>query len=104
MHRLTLSVLVLVTINSASPAQNTPLPPDKAAGRMTLPEGFRVSLVASEPQLVKPIAMTLDDRGRIWVVESHCYPKWRTDGKEGNDRILIFEDRNGTGHYDCTVF
>ena len=55
-------------------AQNAPLPPSKAAPAMKLPEGFRVSLFASEPDLVLPIAMTLDDRGRLWVAESHSIP------------------------------
>jgi putative membrane-bound dehydrogenase-like protein len=71
---------------------------------MKVPEGFRVSLVAGEPQLIKPIAMTLDERGRLWVVESHSYPHWIRDGREGSDRILIFEDKEGKGRYDCTVF
>ena len=49
--------------------------------------------------------MTTDDRGRLWVVESHSYPNWITDGKPGKDRILIFEDRKGEGKFDsCTVF
>jgi putative membrane-bound dehydrogenase-like protein len=62
---------------------------------MKLPEGFKVMLVAGEPQLVKPIAMTTDDRGRLWVVESHSYPNWLTNGGPGRDRILIFEERGG---------
>jgi putative membrane-bound dehydrogenase-like protein len=49
--------------------------------------------------------MTLDDRGRLWVVESHSYPNWITDGSPGRDRVLILEDRKGTGHFDsCKVF
>ena len=37
--------------------------------------------------------MTTDDRGRLWVVESHSYPHWITDGSPGKDRVLIFEDK-----------
>ena len=49
--------------------------------------------------------MTLDDRGRLWVVESQSYPHWLPEGKTGKDRILIFEDRAGKGHFDsCKVF
>ena len=77
-----------------------PIPANQAAARMTLPEGFHATLFVGEPEVVKPIAMTVDDRGRLWVVESHCYPHWRRDGKPGNDRILIFEDAKGTGHFD----
>jgi putative membrane-bound dehydrogenase-like protein len=47
--------------------------------------------------------MTTDDRGRLWVVESHSYPHWITDGKPGKDRVLILEDL-GKGKYDCKVF
>jgi putative membrane-bound dehydrogenase-like protein len=98
-----LSVLVLVTVRAG--AEEPPVSPERAPGLMTLPDGFHATLFAGEPDLVKPIAMTLDDRGRLWVVESHSYPQWITDGTEGHDRILILEDRKGTGHFDsCKVF
>ena len=84
---------------------DAPTPTDRAAAKMTLPDGFHATLFAGEPDVTKPIAMTLDDRGRLWVAESHCYPHWKTDGSDGDDRILIFEDRKGTGHFDsCKVF
>jgi putative membrane-bound dehydrogenase-like protein len=95
---------VLVLFPAAIHAQDAPLAPDKAVEHMKLPEGFRARLVAAEPRMVKPIAMTLDDRGRVWVVESHCYPNWIKDGRPGTDRVLIFEDRQGKGEFDCTVF
>src|SRR5262245_13038101 len=98
---LTLSILFLP---ATAAAQDAPLPLDRAAENMKLPEGFRARLVAGEPTLVKPIAMNIDDRGRLWVVESHCYPNWIKDGREGTDRVLIFEDKEGKGRYDCTVF
>jgi putative membrane-bound dehydrogenase-like protein len=80
------------------------LEPKKAAEVMTVPEGFEVKLFAGEPDIVQPIAMTLDDRGRVWVVEANCYPIRRPE-KEANDRILIFEDTKGTGTFDKrTVF
>src|SRR5579884_2463449 len=80
------------------------LPPDKAAAAMTVPEGFSVSLFAGEPDIVQPIAMCLDDRGRLWVAEAYSYPVRRPD-KEAKDRILIFEDSKGAGHFDKrTVF
>jgi putative membrane-bound dehydrogenase-like protein len=66
---------------------------------MKLPEGFRATLFAGEPDVVQPIAFTIDDRGRLWVVESYTYPKWSRDG-QGRDRILILEDENGDGRFD----
>ena len=52
-----------------------PLSPAEAIKKMTVPEGFSVELVAAEPDIVNPIAMTFDDRGRIWVTESVEYPR-----------------------------
>jgi putative membrane-bound dehydrogenase-like protein len=105
MVRFGLGSLFLLTTTAFAPAQDVPLSPEKSAERIKLPEGFRATLFAGEPDLVKPIAMTLDDRGRLWVVESHSYPKWLPEGKQGRDRILIFEDKKGTGHFDTrTVF
>jgi glucose/arabinose dehydrogenase len=82
---------------------NQPYTPEEALAKMTVPEGFAVELVASEPDLVNPIAMTFDDRGRIWVTESIEYP--RKEAGPGRDRIKIFEDTQGTGRADkVTVF
>jgi putative membrane-bound dehydrogenase-like protein len=98
-------LLTLLFANVVVHAEDPLIPPERAVERMTLPEGFHVSLVAGEPRLVKPIAMTLDDRGRLWVVESHSYPNWITDGRPGRDRVLILEDTHNTGRYDsCKVF
>src|SRR4051794_23836658 len=79
------------------------LSPTRSAERMKLPEGFRVQLVAGEPTLKKPIAMTTDERGRLWVVESHTYPHWITDDRPGKDRILILEPTRA-GEWSCKVF
>ncbi|MDB5308468.1 MAG: dehydrogenase [Gemmataceae bacterium] len=81
-----------------------PLPPAEAAKAMTVPKGFNVTLFAGEPDVVQPIAMTFDTRGRLWVVECLSYPKWRQDGT-GNDRVVILEDTDGDGRFDKkTVF
>ena len=66
---------------------------------MTVPKGFRVTLAASEPDVVRPIGFALDDRGRLWVAEAHTYPLRAAEG-QGKDRILIFEDTNGDGRLD----
>ena len=80
------------------------LPPEKAAEAMTVPEGFLVTLFAGEPDVHQPIALCLDDRGRLWVAEAYSYPVRRPD-KEAKDRILIFEDTDGDGKFDKrTVF
>ena len=55
--------------------RTNPTPPQEALEAMTVPPGFHVDLVAGEPDIVNPIAMTFDDRGRIWVTESVEYPR-----------------------------
>lgn len=78
-----------------------PLPPKTAAASIKLPEGFTATLFAGEPDVVQPMSITFDDRGRMWVVECRSYPKWLPDGtKEGKDRILILEDTDGDGQFD----
>lgn len=77
---------------------------EEAAEAMTLPDGFSVTVFASEPEVKQPIAMALDDRGRVWVAEAYEYPRRAPEGK-GRDRILIFEDTDGDGRHDKrTVF
>ena len=81
-----------------------PASPAEAPGRMTVPEGFNVTLFAAEPDVVQPIAFTIDPKGRLWVVENYSYPIW-LGGPRGKDRILIFEDADGDGRFDRrTVF
>jgi putative membrane-bound dehydrogenase-like protein len=76
------------------------LPPEEAAKAMTLPEGFRVTLFAGEPDVVQPIAMALDERGRLWIAENESYPIWRPPQEGGGARVLIYEDTKGNGKFD----
>ena len=79
------------------------LSPAEAIAKMTMPEGFTVELVASEPDIVNPVAMTIDERGRFWITESLEYPR-RSPGP-GKDRVKILEDTDADGKADkFTVF
>ena len=75
------------------------LSPEEAAKAMTVPEGFKVTLFAGEPDVHQPIAFAIDDRGRLWVAEAYSYPVRVPDDK-ARDQILIFEDENGDGKFD----
>ena len=80
------------------------LSPLDAAKAMTVPPGFKVTLFAGEPDVVQPIAMAIDDRGRVWVAEAYSYPH-RVAPEKARDRILIFEDADNDGTFDKkTVF
>lgn len=84
------------------PYQN--LSGEEAARVMQVPPGFKVQCAAHEPDVRQPIAMAIDDRGRIWVAEAYSYPLRAAPGT-GKDRILIFEDTDHDGTLDRrTVF
>lgn len=70
-----------------------------AAEKMIVPDGFRVQLAAEEPDVMQPIAMAIDDRGRLWIAEAFEYPTRAKQG-EGRDRIVILEDTNLDGVFD----
>jgi len=74
------------------------LSPAEAIAKMVVPEGFSVELVASEPDIVNPVSMTIDERGQFWITESFEYP--RREAGPGKDRVKILEDTDGDGKAD----
>jgi len=113
---------LLVWCAIASLASAQALSPEEAQKRFKLAEGFEVELFASEPMVRQPVAMTFDDRGRVWVVQYLQYPnpaglkpvevdrylRTRYDqvpeppphGPVGADKITILEDTDGDGRAD----
>jgi putative heme-binding domain-containing protein len=70
---------------------------------MTVPPGFTVEVVAAEPDIVNPVAMTFDERGRVWITESFEYP--RREPGPGRDRVKVLEDTDGDGRMEkVTIF
>jgi glucose/arabinose dehydrogenase len=74
---------------------------------MTVGEGFKVDLFASEkefPELVKPVQMAFDTKGRLWIAAWKNYPHWQPKTPM-DDKLLILEDVDGDGKADkCTTF
>ena len=82
-----------------------PMSVEQSMTRLVLPPGFTASLVASEPDVKKPICMAFDERGRLWVAETFDYPNEMQPEGKGNDRITVCEDTDGDGKADkFTVF
>ncbi|OYP37073.1 PVC-type heme-binding CxxCH protein [Rhodopirellula sp. MGV] len=83
-----------------------PLSPEKSMKHFVVPEGFHVELFVSEPELQgKPIFMTWDEAGRLWVCETYDYPNELAPGNKGRDKIRICEDTDGDYKADkFTVF
>ena len=73
-----------------------------AIAKMAVHPGMRVELVADEsrfPELVNPVQMAFDTKGRLWVAAWRTYPHWRPDEKM-DDKLLILEDTDGDGRTD----
>ena len=83
-----------------------PLSPEESAKLIQVPAGFDLELFASEPDIINPIAMNWDEKGRLWVIETVDYPNTVRDDKgSGDDRVKILEDTDGDGRADkVTVF
>ena len=88
-----------------APAPTPALSPADARKKFVLPEGFEIRLFASEPEVVNPVAMTWDERGRLWVLELYEYPLGAPPGAKPRDRIRILEDTDNDGRADkATTF
>ncbi|HZH96051.1 MAG TPA: PVC-type heme-binding CxxCH protein [Flavisolibacter sp.] len=69
---------------------------------LTVFKGLEVRTVATEPTIINPTNIDVDDRGRIWVTEAYNYrPQINGNPTKGEgDRIMILEDRDGDGVSD----
>lgn len=88
------------------PKMQDPLEAVESMKLIQHPVDFELKLFASEPDIVNPIAMSWDEKGRLWVIESLDYPNdFASEEGKGNDRIKICEDTDGDGVADkFTVF
>ncbi len=116
--RLPIYLLLLATSASLALAQETvevfnsePDPrklssPAESLASLKLPEGFKATLFAHEPDVQNPISMTFDERGRLWVAENYTYAESGVNFETKlRDRIIILEDTDGDGKHDQrTVF
>jgi len=78
---------------------------EEAIGQMTIAKGLKVNLFASEkefPELAKPVQMSFDSKGRLWVACWPSYPHWKPKEKM-NDKLLILEDTDGDGKADKKI-
>jgi len=86
----TLALLLALPASAQEPSG--PLGPREAAGTLKVPPGFRVELVAAEPDVMDPVALAFDSDGRIYVAEMADYPLGPPSG-----RIRLLEDLDGDG-------
>src|SRR5439155_20011876 len=100
------TILWLVFLGSAAHAadpfadiirKTDPLSPETERLSLHLPPGFEVQLVASEPDIGKPMNMAFDAQGRLWITQSREYPFPAPLDKPGRDRVKVLSDFDGSG-------
>src|SRR5688572_24310933 len=80
-----------------------PMAPEESQRKFVVPPGFEVRLFAAEPDVVNPVAMTWDEKGRLWVVELYEYPNGAKPGEKGRDRVKVYWDTDGDERADKSV-
>lgn len=80
----------------------TPLSWEEEMKTFKIEKGFRIELVASEPMIESPIAVSFDDQGRLYVVEMRGYMHDLAGAgeTEPTGRISLLEDTDGDGRMD----
>ncbi len=62
-----------IDVGAVDPKIKTRLTAEMQLKHFTFPEGFTLELVAADPLVINPITMASDEKGRIYVSESHTY-------------------------------
>ncbi|HZE97680.1 MAG TPA: PVC-type heme-binding CxxCH protein, partial [Planctomycetota bacterium] len=73
-------------------AQQEALSPQDELKRFSLPPGFEIQLVASEPDIIKPMNLAFDDRGRLLCTQSVEYPFPAKDPAAARDTVKVLEN------------
>ncbi|WP_437206516.1 PVC-type heme-binding CxxCH protein [Planctomicrobium sp. SH664] len=101
-----------------------PMTPEQALQQFRLADGLEIDLLAAEPEVMQPVYLSFDAKGRMWVVQYLQYPfpaglkVTRYDQYlravfddvprppphhvKGKDRVSVFEDTDGDGKYDSS--
>jgi putative membrane-bound dehydrogenase-like protein len=79
--------------------QKGPLSPEESQQCFKLAPGLRIELVAAEPDVQSPVAMTFDEDGRLFVVEMLDYPNGPPKGQPPEGRIRLLVRDKTTGRY-----
>lgn len=81
-----------------------PLSPKEALESFQLPDDLVIELVASEPDVVDPVAITFDESGRMFVVEARDYPNTPVEGEKSRSRVTLLEPAADGRYRQKSVF
>src|SRR3954447_11061091 len=101
-----LAATILSGVLSAAPSglASGPLSPRDELASFRIAPGFKIELVACEPDIVDPVAMAFDERGRMFVAEMRGYPNGGVaTGKQTGGRVRCLEDRDGDGYFESAT-
>ena len=82
--------------------ENQPLSVEESLARIHVPRGYRVEVVAAEPETIDPVAFDWDEFGRLWVVEMSDYPLGMDGQGKAGGRVRVLEDRDRDGRYEVS--
>jgi putative membrane-bound dehydrogenase-like protein len=83
---------------NSEPGNPSPMSPQQALKALKLPDGFKATLFAAEPDVQNPIGMAWDAKGRMWVAENYTYAERAKRFDLGlKDRVIILEDKDWDG-------
>ncbi|WP_231742410.1 PVC-type heme-binding CxxCH protein [Polystyrenella longa] len=91
---------------TSSPLVDSPLTPEESLSSFELHPDLQLELVASEPEVIDPVAIRFDELGNMWVVEMIDYPLGPKSADEvPMSRIRKLRDEDQDGYYETsTVF
>ena len=98
-----ISVLLIACTPENQDTSSPPLSPEEELQTFQIDKGFTVELVASEPLVQDPVAISFDEQGRLWVVEMRGFmPDIDGTGEEDPvGRLSVLEDKDGDGKMDA---
>ncbi len=103
LFRLFTMVLAIMTGQSLPATAQRPAPvedvssfpprtPQDEREALHVPPGFEIQLVASDPEIHKPLNLAFDDRGRLWITDTVEYPYGAKPGTKPRDTVKILSD------------
>jgi putative membrane-bound dehydrogenase-like protein len=98
------SAVLLSAADKPSDPPTGPLSPKEELASFRVLKGFKVELVAAEPEVVDPVALAFDEDGRMYVAEMRGYPNGGLGtGNISTGKIKLLEDSDGDGYYERSV-
>ena len=77
-----------------------PLDPTESERAMATHPGWTATIIAHEPLVIDPVAIRVDRKQRLWVVEMSDYPTGPKNGEAPIGRVRILEDLDRDGKYE----